>query len=217
MKSLLRATLFLSAFLHAQKNWGQDSASKVAVVVSPALFVPVSVAVQAGLQFRLNNRLGLLVEGAYPSFYPKNTAYEKIRYWRSGLEAKYFYKRKADLHRYAALQAAYLFRELTDQDQAFYYTKTQTFSYTNAVIRSPVLSLALKTGVEISSGKKLFVDVFAGAGLRFIFTSYETRAPLVTSLEPKKQDLFKFDEAWLYNYTLMRLHATAGLRLGWRL
>lgn len=217
MKSLLRAFGFLPSLLFAQTAFGQDSAPKVAVVVSPALLMPVSVAAQAGLQFRLGKKISLLAEGAFPTFYPKNTPYERLRYWRTGLEARYAYRREASVHRYVAVQAAYLFRELTDKEQAFYYTKAQTFSYTNAVIHSPVLSSALKLGMELSPGRRFFVDAFLGGGVRWVFTSYTTKAPLVTSLEPKKQTLFTFDDAWLYNYTLMRLHAVAGLRVGVRL
>ncbi|HVF96744.1 MAG TPA: hypothetical protein VM871_05465 [Flavisolibacter sp.] len=216
MKQLL-ALLLLPVLLQTKKSFGQDSLSRLAVVVSPALFVPVSVAMQGGISYRFNSRCSFLLETAIPLFHPANTEYEKISYWRTGLEVQYAYRRKTAMHRYMALQLTYLFRELVDDGQAFYYTKTKTFSYTNAAIQSPVLGTAIKTGVQISAGKKFFVDAFVGGGLRFIFTSYETKNPLVTSLEPKKQTLLQFDDAWLYNYTLKRLHATAGLRLGIRL
>lgn len=217
MKRLLPVFFFLPVLAQTKKGLAQDTASKVAVVVSPALFVPVSVAVQAGLHVSISPRFNLVTEFAYPTFRPANTAYEKINYWRTGVELRYLYRHKPGLHRYVAAQISYLSRKLTDEGQAFYYTKTQTFSYTNAVIKSPVLALALKLGVEIPAGKRFFVDGFVGGGLRAIFTSYQTTNPLLTSLEPKQQTLLKFDDAWLYNYTLKRLHATAGLRLGWRL
>lgn len=216
MKQLLALLLFL-VLLQTQKSFGQDTSSRLAVVISPALFVPVSVALQAGLCYRFSSRCNVLLEAAHPTFYPNNTEYEKIRYWRTGLEVQYAYSRRSNLRRYMAVQVSYLFRKLMDEGQAFYYTKTQTFSYTNATIQSPVLATALKFGVQLPAGKKVFVDAFVGGGLRFIFTSYETVNPLVTSLEPKKQTIFKFDDAWLYNYTLKRLHATAGLRVGIRL
>lgn len=213
----MSAFLLLSALIQTQEILGQDSPSKLAVVVSPVLFVPVSVAVQGGLCFRLGNRLGLLTEAAFPTFYPSNTVYEKIRYWRAAVELRYRYRQKASSRRYLALQTSYLHRSLHDADQAFYYTKTQTFSYANAVIRSPVLAAALKTGVELQAGKRIFVDAFLGLGLRFIITSYSTQGSLLTSLEPERQTLLSFDDAWLYNYTLKRLHAAAGLRIGFRL
>lgn len=209
--------LFLLLLLHAKTAMGQDTASGVSVVVSPALFVPVTVAAQAGVYLPLGRRWRLLAEGAYPTFYPTNTEYEKLRYWRAGLEVRYVYGGRPAVRRYVAFQAAYLFRKLEDEGQAFFYTRTQTFSYSNAVILSPVLAPALKLGVELAAGKRIFFDAFVGGGVRFIFTSYTTKSPLVTSLEPKKQTLVSIDDAWLYNYTLKRLHGTAGLRLGVRL
>src|SRR5687768_15289305 len=93
MKRLLILLCF-PALLHIQISYGQDSARKMSVLVSPALFVPVSVAAQLGLQARISKRLSLLFEGAYPTFTPKNTTYESIRYWRTGLEVKYHLPKK---------------------------------------------------------------------------------------------------------------------------
>ena len=191
--------------------------SRLSVLISPALFVPVTVAAQGGIQYRLNNRWSVLAEAAFPVFYPTNTEYEKIQYWRTGLELKYRQGTKDIATTYLSIQASYLFRELADNQQGFYYTSTRTFSYSNAVIHSPVLSSAVKLGLEVAAGKRVFADVFLGAGLRFIFNKYKTESALVTSIQPKRHDLFTFDNAWIYNGTLMRLHATAGLRIGFRL
>lgn len=217
MKRLLLVFLSLPALLQTKKSFGQDSTSKVSVVVSPALFVPVSIAAQGGFQFKLGHRFGLLAEAAFPVFYPDNTEYEKIRYWRAGLELKYYLRKKGLGQRYVSFQNNYLFRELTEEQQGRYFTKTQTFSYSNALISSPVLSSAIKLGVEVPVGKGTYFDLFFGAGLRMIFTSYKTEVALVTSLEPNRHTLLKFDDAWIYNYTLTRLHATAGVRFGFRL
>ena len=216
MKGLLAFSVFLPALFFGCNALAQRSSS-FAVVVSPALFVPVSVAVQGGVQLKAGKKWQILTEAAFPAFYPKNTEYEEIKYWRTGLEVKYFIKGKSSSIRYFSLQNNYLFRELKDADQSFYYTRTQTFSYTNAVIQSPVLSSAFKMGVELPAGKRTFVDAFIGAGLRFIFTEYQAKTVLLTSTEPPKQNVLKFDDAWKNNYTLMRLHATAGMRFGYRL
>jgi hypothetical protein len=215
MKRLL-LLLFFPSLMQAQKSFGQDSMPKISVVLSPALFVPVSVAAQAGLQFRLSNRWNLLVEGAYPTFYPKNTEYEKLRYWRAGFELRRYLGRKKT-SRYIAIQNNYLFRELTDEQDGLYYTKTQTFAYNNAVIKSPVWSSVLKIGLEVPVGRKTYLDLFGGAGLRMIFNSYKTETALLTSIQPNKQNFLKFDDAWVYNYTLKRVCLTAGFRFGLRL
>lgn len=216
MKGLLAFFGILPAVLCGFKAAAQRPASRFSIVISPALFVPVTVAVQGGVQFRAG-KMSVMMEGALPTFRPDNTEYEKIDYWRSGIEFKYFLKADSNSSKYVSLQGNYMYRELMDQDQAFYYTRTQTFSYTNALIKSPVFSSALKIGVELNAGKRTYVDAFIGAGVRFIFTEYQTKNALVTSTEPPKQNIFKFDDAWKYNYTLVRPHAAAGIRFGVRL
>lgn len=159
----------------------------------------------------------MLVEAAVPAFHPKNTVYEEINCWRTGVEIKRRLDKMRPSKTYVSLQNNYLFRRLVDKEAALYYTKTQTYSYQNAVIHSPVLSSAIKLGAELPAGKKIFVDAFAGIGLRFIFTNYKSEKSLLTSVEPEKQNFLKFDDAWLFNYTLTRFHLTAGLRFGIRL
>ena len=217
MKGLLTLFTFLPALLCGYRSVAQQSSSRLSLVVSPAIFVPVSVAVQAGVQYKFSRQLSVLAEAAFPIFIPDNTEYEKINYFRTGIEFKYILASDSSLSKYVSLQNNYLHRELVDENQGFYYTKTQTFSYSNAAINSPVFSSALKFGAELNAGKKFFLDAFIGAGLRFIFNEYQAKNVLVTSAEPPEQTLFTFDDAWKYNYTLIRLHGTAGLRLGIRL
>lgn len=216
MKERLALLMLLSSLLFGYNSMAQPSSS-FSIVVSPALFVPVTVAVQAGVQYKAGRRFSILAEAAFPGFHADNTEYEKMDYFRTGLEIKYALISDSFLTKYVSVQNNYLFRELTDVDQAFYFTKTQTFSYTNATIKSPVFSSAVKLGLELKAGKRFFVDAFIGAGVRFIFTEYQVKNALVTSTQPPTQNIFKFDNAWKYNYTLVRPHATGGLRLGVRL
>lgn len=217
MKGVLKVIFFLPVVFCGPKSFAQDSAKGFSLLLSPALFVPVSVALQGGVQFKAGKRFRVLAEAAFPTFHPNNTAYEKIQYWRAGLEIKFRPRKFVSSKKYFAWQNNFLFRRLTDEGQDFYYTRSQTFSYQNAVIKTPVLSSALKLGVELPAGKKTFIDAFIGAGLRFVFTNYRTEKPLLTSTEPSKTNFLDFDNAWLYNYTLTRFHATAGLRFGFRL
>ena len=214
MKRLL-LLLCLSAVLQVQQGYGQDSSSKVSFLFSPALLVPSTAAAQGGVQLRLGKRWSLLAEGAFPVFHPQNTDYEKVSYWRTGLEVKHYLSMQKTV-RYISLQNNFLFRELENGD-GVYYSRTQTFAYTNAVIKSPVLSSAIKLGLEVPLGRRIYFDLFTGAGLRWIFNKYKTETALVTSIQPNKQDFFKYDDAWAYNYTLTRIHLTAGLRFGIRL
>ena len=218
MKGFVALTIFLPAFFCSPKAATQDSTSRFSMLLSPALFIPVSVAVQGGMQYKAGKKWSVVIEAAFPTFYPKNTPYEKITYWRTGAEIRHWFGRKMrSSKKYLSLQTHYLYRKLADREQAFYYTKTQTFSYQNAVISTPVLSAALKLGAEVPAGKRTFVDAFIGLGPRFVFTRYNAQKSSLTSLEPVRQQFFKFDDAWLFNYTLTRIHFAAGLRFGIRL
>jgi hypothetical protein len=208
--------LWFVALLQNSSSFAQDSAQKIAVVVSPALFMPVTVAAQGGVQFSLGQRWALLAEGAYPLFKPLNTGFQRVDYWRAGMELRR-QLRKRSFKRYLAFQTNYLYRELEKTNGGNYYTRDRTFAYTNAVVKSPVLSTTLKLGTELPVGKRSYFDLFAGAGVRMIFNRYITQSALVTSIDPEEHNLFTFNNAWLYNFTLIRPHLTAGLRFGYRL
>lgn len=205
--------------LQTQKCLAQDSVSGIAVVISPALLTPVSVAVQAGVQFRLKKRSSFLAEAAYPTFYPTNE-YEKIRYWRGSVEWK-FYAVDPPMHgRYYAVQAAYLYRQLMDRNDGIVHFKDGEYRYEAATIKSPVLSVAVIIGSELNSRRhKFFADVFGGAGIRHLFNKYTAKELRVTSLVRQK-DRFDWlfpDEGWRFGYELTRLHLTGGIRFGMRL
>jgi len=219
MKSLLPFLLFLPGLIQTQKAAGQDSASRMAVVISPALFVPVSAAVQVGVQLRLNKRCAFQAEVAYPTFYPHND-YEKISYWRGAVEWKFYSSKPQVSGKYYAVRAAYLHRQLVDSNEGVVHQKDGEYHYNEATIKSPVLSLALIIGKEFrAKNKKFFTDVFAGAGVRRLFNHYTAKDLRLTSLDRPKDNfdwLFP-EEGWRFNYPLTRFHLTAGLRFGWRL
>lgn len=218
MKRLL-LLLCLPTLIQAQKSLGQDSISKVSVVISPALFVPVSVAAQGGIQCRISKRWSVLTEFAYPTFYPDND-YEKINYWRSGIEFKFHAPKSEIQGRYYSLQVNYLYRKLLEEDENIAHRKDGEYRYDMAEIRSPVLSLALKLGVELNAKKKRsFADVFLGMGVRRVFNKYTTKNLRLTSID-RAPDNFEWifpDEGWRFDYPLTRFHFTAGLRFGFRL
>jgi hypothetical protein len=218
MKRWFCLYIFFPAFLCGHKSLGQDSASRFSVLFSPALFVPVSVAVQGGLQYRMSRRWSLLAEVAVPTFYPQNDAYEEIAYKRTGLELKYRASKFKSSKGYLSLQANYLFRTLIDREEGVVHRKNGEFIYEGATIKSPVLSNALKVGFEAPVSKRFFADAFVGMGLRIIFNKYESKHFRLTSAEPPKDnfDLLP-EEGWRFDYTLTRFHFTGGVRLGLRL
>lgn len=197
---------------------GQDSTSRFSILISPALFVPVSVAAQGGLQYRVSKRWSLLAEVAVPTFYPQNDTYEEIKYRRTGMELKYRPYKIKNSNRYFSLQTAYLFRTLVDKDEGVVRREAGSFVYEGATINSAVLSTALKMGFETPVSRRFFADAFLGMGLRIIFNKYKSKNFRLTSIEPPK-DNFPLvpEEGWRFDYTLTRFHFTAGLRLGLRL
>lgn len=210
--------MFLPAFLWGHKSLGQDSTSRFSVVLSPALFVPVSVAAQGGIQYKLSKKWSLLIEAAIPTFYPQSETYEKINYWRTGAELKYNATNGKSSKKYLSLQTTYLTRTLLDRDEGVVHRKAGDYIYEGATIKSPVLSSALKVGFEAAVSKRFFADAFLGAGLRIIFNEYKSKNLRLTSIDPPKDNFVLLpEEGWRFDYTLTRLHFTAGLRLGIRL
>jgi len=219
MKQQLLVLLFLPVLIQTQNAFGQDSSSKVSVLFSTALFVPVSVAIQGGIQYRLNQRLSLLLEGAYPTFYPDND-YEKISYWRSGIGFRIHSPGGSLNGKYYGFQLNYLYRELFDKDEGVVHGRDGVYRYDEAIIKSPVLSFALIVGKELTIVKgKSFADVFLGLGVRRIFNHYEAKNLRITSIDtpPDDFDWLLPSEGWRFNYPLTRLHVTTGIRFGLRM
>lgn len=212
-----RHLLPLALFLCVKPAAAQDSVTRLHLLVSPALFTPVAVAAQAGLLYRFPRRKGILLEGAYPTFYPQ-TDYEKVRYWRVGAELRMYVKTKADRSPYYAFQASYLKRTLTDRNFGLANQGRSDFAYDSATIQSPVLSAAVKMGVELGgNSSKTFVDVFLGLGVRRLFNQYQA-----SNLRPITRDRRSGwniipTEGWRSLDPLTRFHLTAGLRFGWAL
>jgi hypothetical protein len=215
MKRLL--ILFcIPALMQTQKSVGQDSTSRLSVLFSPALFVPVSVAAQGGIQFRLNNRWSLLADAAYPTFYPNNE-YEKITYWRSGIELKLYPSRPEVRGRYYAFRLNYLYRRLFEDDEGTVQNKDGVYRFDEASIHSPVVSFALILGRELLlPKKKSFADVFLGMGIRQIFNRYQAKNLRITSIDTPRDNFGWLlpTEGWRFGYTLTRFHFTAGVRFG---
>ena len=215
---MLSLYMFLPAFFWGHKSLGQDSTAGVSIIFSPALFVPVSVAAQVGLQYKLSKRWSFLGEIAIPTFYPQDDTYEEINYWRAGAEIKCRAGKMKSSHRYFSLQTTYLFRTLVDNDEGVVHRQTANYIYEGAAIKSPVVSGAVKMGFEAPLSKQFFADVFLGMGLRMIFNKYESKNFRLTSTEPPKNNFVLLpEEGWRFDYTLTRFHFTAGLRLRLRL
>lgn len=215
MKRLL-ILLCLPALVQTKKALAQDTASRFSLTVSPALFTPVSVAVQGGIQYRFSKRLSLLTEFAYPTFYPDNE-YEKITYWRSSIEVKLHTTNTKTKGRYYSIQGSYLYRTLLEENGSTVHQRDGEYRFDAATIQSPVVALALKAGMELRTNKgRAFADVFLGAGARRIFNNYTAQNLRLTSIDQTNDKLAWLipDEGWRFGYQLTRFHFTAGVRFG---
>lgn len=203
MKRLLTLAIFFFVLLYSHTSAAQDSMGRYTVMVSSALFVPVSVALQGGLQYRLNNRWSCLAEVAVPTFYPKNTGYEEIHYWRTSIELKYRASKIKTSIGYFSLHNSYLFRTLVDHQSGIFYRKGEVLSYDDATIHSPVLATALKIGIEVPSDTRLFADIFFGLGTRVLFNRYEVKN---SSPAFGQRNSFWNQVGLRYDYTNVRFH-----------
>ena len=175
-------------------------------------------AVQGGFQYRMSKKWSLLLEAAIPAFYSQSETYETIDFWRTGAELKYTAGNSKNSKRYWSLQTTYLLRTFVDKDEGLVHRKAGDYVYEGATIKSPVLSNALKIGIEAPVSKRFFADVFVGMGLRLLFNKYESKRFRLTSTEPPKDNFVLLpEEGWRFDYTLTRFHFTGGLRLGFRL
>ena len=210
---------FCVLVLNCQRSFAQDTASQAFLIFSPALLQPSSFAVQSGLQYTAGKRLELLVEAAVPIWH-MDQSYEKVLLWRTAIECKFSRSGFVNSSRYVVLQASYHYRRLVDTDSGKLHLRTGEYQYREAVIKSPVLAVAVKFGRELllANGKRIF-DVFIGIGGRHLFNHYFTQGlrPAISIIEFNKLPWFLHSNGWQYEDPAIRLHLMAGFRIGWKL
>ena len=88
-------------------------------------------------------------------------------------------------------------------------------NYSSAIVYSPITTALIKAGMPVNLNKKLAIDFFLGAGVRMIATNYKVTDIQLRTFEQTRYNCLPWnDPATDYNSTLVRFHATAGLRLG---
>lgn len=208
------AVLFWPRTVHAQKL-----SSTTAVLVSPALLQPLSLAAQGGVQVRKGENWGFLAEAALP-VWRLNRYQRKLTGWRVNLESKRFLHGYTRPGKYLSLQAGYFSRTITDTASGYLYLRDGRYLYDAAVVKSPVLAFALKFGHEITRPNEGTVcDVFIGIGVRHLFTRYTAQ-----NLKPEPiggaVDNYVWifgGDAWRHKDPSDRLHFVVGFRFGWKL
>jgi hypothetical protein len=209
--------VFVSFLLNAQKATQEN---KWAVSLSGAL-IPLPVqdfGIQPGVAYKINNRLSVLTELTFrvgKKDNPDSEALDK-RYFRirSGLRYNLSGKRKI-LNPYIGLQCSYAFRKFTDVKYGFYYDDLpgdSVYFYDKAEINSPVATLSFQWGALLYLGEKFSLDLFTGAGLRFINTTYSNVENPVKGFREIPRDEI-FITAYKYSGSVVRPHLEAGVRL----
>jgi hypothetical protein len=132
------------------------------------------------------------------------------------LEIKTLAGLSAYFEKYVSLQVAFSIRNFSDNDSGSFKNNRygdDTFLYSSALIKSPVLSFAIKTGREYEIGERFLIDFFTGIGTRTIFTKYEALGVRPATIN-EPLFAFKGNPAWRCNCTQTRFHFVTGIRVG---
>jgi hypothetical protein len=187
---------------------------KYGATITPTAF-PYSAGIQPGFQFRMGRKINLISEAAFSSA-KNNIKYDRINVLKVVSELKYF-RDKAFAGSYFSFQAGYISRKFISKDSGVYFKDTAMVGYRSATIKSPVSFVAIKCGREINV-HKIFVDFFLGIGVRYVQTSYNSQGPYQIS-HPRgvRDNIFELlGQAWEQDRDYLKLHGTAGMRVGLR-
>ncbi len=180
-------------------------------------------AIQAGVEYRINDKLSILTELAIRTGANKDSSAYHVRYLRIKPEIRYvFTNRPSNVQYYMGGQLSYSFRKWDELNGGFYFNdhlyEDSTVTYDRAELSSPIATASLQGGVLIGFGRHISLDIFSGTGIRVIHTKY---TDLVNSgkgyyQQPKCKIIFSPDPAYWVNGTVTRFHLNAGFRLIWR-
>jgi len=187
------------------------------VLLSPALLRAPETqwGLQTGIAYQ-RPKWGVGAEAALP-FRKSHIDYATIKYLRVGLELKYYAYNDHSGKIYISLQNNYALRQMMDTNGNTYTSKRPlgVFRFSKASISSPIFSSALKFGAEVPITKNLFMDVFSGAGIRIVSTSYKNVENTTPGSLFRAIDCCTFIPVYRYEGTFTKLHLTTGFRLGY--
>jgi hypothetical protein len=174
---------------------------------------------QVGSAYHLSRRWNVLGEVAFPVTNQKSSLADEKFFRINGEVQRLLHADNP--YRYVAFQAGFVSRRFTDTAGGLFVAAkndTSGFSYTDATIHSPVFTNTLKIGRKVFLGQRAYLDLFAGMGVRFIFTSYKANNLSPTPVVRRVDKIFPApDPAWECNCTLARFNPAAGVRIGVRL
>jgi hypothetical protein len=195
------------------------------VTFSPAIIATplYEYGIQPGIEYRLSPRFYLLAE---PTFITGNDNKDKSainrKYFRFRTELKYMLPHGSRrFHEYLAVQLSYACRRFTHLDGIYFNghtIDTVAIAFTRANVKSPVSALALLYVFDFYPFKKIYVETFAGLGIREVNTHYfNVENPQVVPYQTPKDRIFLTpDDADQFNAGIYRFHLSAGIRLLYR-
>ncbi len=212
--------LFFYAGLNAQSGkkpggWAATFTGALIPISQPGL------GLQPGIEYRFNERYSLLGEITIPVYNKNSRDSSELdkKYLRIKSEIRYSLRSKnKKSHTYAGLQFSRASRQFINQN-SFYFDHHKTDSgyyYSRASINSPVITISVQLGSVFSfSKKKWALDIFAGAGARFINTDITRVENPVRSTIRKPDSGPSFTASYSYAGATTMLHLNAGIRLMW--
>ena len=212
--------LFLYTSLSAQSEkkkggWAATLTGALIPISQPGL------GIQPGAGYRFNDRLSLLAEITIPvnKSNSKDSSELNKQYMRIKSEMRYRLLSKSKKgNLYAGLQVSTSSRRFINQN-SFYLDSRSTDSgyyYSKASINSPVATVSLQFGSIISFSKEKFaLDLFAGAGARFIHTTITNIENPVRSSIRQPDSGLSFTASYSYAGNITMLHLNGGVRLMW--
>lgn len=209
---LLLFFLFTIGKVNSQEKYFTISTSPV------VLYVPgIASGVQTGVHYYFKEHWSASSELAFPFSKHEDSSQMNSKYLRIAMELKYFKEKYGNENSFYVSVSSFIIRRSFEvQRSGVYYKERDTLSYqyNKAKISSPVFTITPKLGVEINLNR-IKIDMFAGAGLRVVATSYKN-VQGVSSIPSMKTTCKIFpspDPAHWFNETLFRPQFSAGFRL----
>lgn len=156
---------------------------------------PNTAAIQPGLQYLYNQKIGFSVEYGFPfraiSLFNLNHDKEDFTYYKIRSELKYFWLGRIakavekKVHPYLALEGFYIPQTYRKENDWFERGDVQ-FHYETSTIQKDVLGSAAKIGFETRFRSGFVLDVFGGVGIRNV--SIRHQASGLRDIGPHMED-----------------------------
>jgi hypothetical protein len=196
------------------QNKKAPTPTNISTIFSPTILsAPLPhIGIQGGVQYQ-NRQWGYLGEVSIPLY--KRSDFTQIEYFRIGAEVKKYLHSKPHVDDYISLHTSFAHRSFINPYGGSYYMRNRDSSYnfSSAKISSPALSATLRIGQQFRMGRTAWFDMFAGAGVRTLFTQYRNVQGLNVSEAPRDM----FPTQYMYNFNSVYLNLEIGFRIGFKL